>query len=184
MPGMLFLKSLGQSRVLLETSRPTGVAHLPSASASRKSACQNWSRKRFRCWKATLLMIASVLESNPSEHGFRCSEALLPMAGCHHTQHCFQKAMAWTNRGVSFPNLAVIPPAPRLTPRMLVGISDARIQAACPGHGRQLHFLGKKQTIRSNFSGLHYFALFVFVCGHCSISATRSCSYAVLADHV
>ena len=25
------------------------------------------------------------------------------MAGCSHTQQCFQKVMAWTNRDVSFP---------------------------------------------------------------------------------
>ena len=75
----------------------------PSAWASRKGAYQNWSRKCFRCSEATLPMIASVLGSSASEHRFRCSEALLPMVGCHHTQHCFQKAMAWTNRDVCFP---------------------------------------------------------------------------------
>ena len=48
-------------------------------------------------------MIASVLGSSASKHRFRCSEALLPMAGCRHTQHCFQKAMARTNRDVCFP---------------------------------------------------------------------------------
>ena len=38
-------------------------------------------------------MIASVFGSIASQHRFRCSEALLPMAGCCHTQHCFQKAL-------------------------------------------------------------------------------------------
>ena len=31
-------------------------------------------------------------------------------------------------------------PAARLTREMLVGMSDARIQVACPGHGRQSRF--------------------------------------------
>ena len=35
-------------------------------------------------------------------------------------------------------------PAARLTPGMPVGMSNARIQVACPGHGRQPHFRGKK----------------------------------------
>ena len=38
-------------------------------------------------------MIASFLGSSASEHRFRCSEALLPMAGCRHTPHCLQKAL-------------------------------------------------------------------------------------------
>ena len=38
-------------------------------------------------------MIAFVKGSSASEHCFRCWEALLPMAGCRHTQHYFQKAV-------------------------------------------------------------------------------------------
>ena len=38
-------------------------------------------------------MIAFVLGSSAFEHRFPCSEALLPMACCRHTQHCFQKAL-------------------------------------------------------------------------------------------
>ena len=34
-------------------------------------------------------------------------------------------------------------PAARLTPGMPVGMSDAQIQVACPGHGRQSRFRGK-----------------------------------------
>ena len=52
-------------------------------------------------------MIASVFGSIASAHRFRCSEALLPMVGCRHTQHCFQKAMAWTNQ--YFPKPCQIP---------------------------------------------------------------------------
>ena len=36
-------------------------------------------------------------------------------------------------------------PAVRLTRGMLVGMSDARIQIACPGHGRQSRFRGKNE---------------------------------------
>ena len=87
---------------MLGTSRSNSPANLPSALASRKGAYQNWSAKRFRCLEATLLMIASKYRS-ASKYRFRFSEALLPMAGCHHTQHCFQEAMAWTNRDVYLP---------------------------------------------------------------------------------
>ena len=38
-------------------------------------------------------MIASVLGSSASEHRFRCSEALLLMAGCRHAQRCVQKPL-------------------------------------------------------------------------------------------
>ena len=93
MPGMLFSKSSGQSGVLLGTSRPSGPADLPFSLGSPKCACRNWSGKRSRCLGATLPMIASVLGSIASEHRFRCSEALLPMVGCPHTEHCFQKAV-------------------------------------------------------------------------------------------
>ena len=74
-------------------SRQSGSADLPSARASRKCACRNWPGKHFRCSGAALPMIASVLGSSTSEHRLRCSEPLLPMAGCRHTKHCFQKAL-------------------------------------------------------------------------------------------
>ena len=101
-PVMLFSKYPRQSGILLGTSRPNGPADLPSVWASRKAACQNWSRKRFLCSEAMLPMIASVLGGSAYGHRFRFSEAVLPMARCHHTQHCFKKAMAWTKQDVCF----------------------------------------------------------------------------------
>ena len=64
------------------------VAVIPS------NASRNGSGKRFRCSGAALPMIASVSGSSASQHRFRCFEPVLPMAGCRHTQHCFQNALA------------------------------------------------------------------------------------------
>ena len=44
-------------------------------------------------------------------------------------------------------------PAARLTPAMPVGMSDARIQVACPGHGRHWLFRGQKNELSDLISG-------------------------------